>query len=746
MRRVEDSRLLTGKGKFLDDISIPGELYLGVVRSPYPRAKFRLGGGPRYLFSWRDISKVAGPFPNFFFKDSPQEHVVEREEAKYFGDPVALVLSRDRYGVEDALEEVEVDWEPLEPVTDPLRAEESDPVHPGRSNLVYQDRFTYGELSPGGDSVQKTFRYPRLSPSPIEPNAVLAHYTPQGLTVYANTQVPQVFRTALSIILSLPRSRIRIVVPDSGGGFGGKIFLRPLVMASVASMISGRPVKYLETRTEHMIGGVQGPDRHYSARLYYTGGGKLRGIEVEQIEDFGAYLHTYQPLPILRQIYHLAGAYDLQWVDFRVRGVLTNKPPTGPYRGLGIPPAVLVLENLVSTVGRRTGLGDRVRDQNFLRGLPKRTITGAVYDSGDYASALSFLLQEISRAPPERPGKLRGKGVAFALEPGSSLAFQTLVVPKSRTPYYEGASVKVESGGDVTVTLSTNSMGTGHETSITQVVADLLGVTPEEVNVVLGDTSGPPGTGFYGSRFSVVGVSAVYRAASAVREKIIRNASRILNVEVRDISLEEGWILVRGERVMRIRDVANASYNSPNFFDPLVAEEVWNSPNAEVADEDRRVNFSSTYGVNAHGVILDIDKETGFLEVVKYVVVSDCGNMINPMVVDGQIHGGTVMGIGGTLMEYIDYGDGYPSATNFSEYAILSALESPNVVVLHQESPSPFTPLGTKGVAEGGTTVPAAAIVNALEDALGREIPHIELPLTPERVRSLLEMRIVNMG
>ncbi|MEM4912560.1 MAG: xanthine dehydrogenase family protein molybdopterin-binding subunit, partial [Metallosphaera sp.] len=629
---------------------------MAVIRSNYPRAKFRITKEPSSsnitLITFDDI-KTFNPLPNFFIENAPKEYILPRNIANYYGEPIAIVVGRDRYSVQDAIDEIEIEYEPLEAVIDPFKSlEPNAPVihQEFGTNLIYKDEFIYGEKPFEYKEITKQFRYNRILPSPIEPNAVIAEYNKISgeLTIIANTQVPQVFKTAVSIVFNIPRSKIRIIVPDSGGGFGGKIFLKPIVMTVAASIITGKTVKYIETRSEHIISAVHGPDRHYTAKILYKDN-QLLGIEVSLLEDFGAYLHTYQPLPILRQIYHLTGAYKMKYLKFEVKGVVTNKPPTGPYRGLGIPPAVLVLENLVDSVARVTNYDRfKLRKENFITDFPATTITGAIYDSGDYKKALELLVNYLEIEKYKSMEGLIGVGIAFALEPGSSLAFQTLVVKKPRTPYYEGVYMKMESSGEVLVNLSTNSMGTGHETTISQIVADVLGLDLEDVKVILGDTAGPPGTGFYGSRFSVVGASAVYLAAIKLKERIRELASKLFNVEKSEIKIEDGKVLV-GNKSYSIKEIANMIYNRSYLIGDEIGIEasvVLNSPNVNVADEKRRVNFSSTYGVNAHGVIIRIDEETGFISILKYIVVSDAGNLINPLIVDGQLLGGTVMGIG----------------------------------------------------------------------------------------------------
>jgi len=749
VKRVEDLRLLSGKGRFIDDLYFPNMLYMAVLRSNYAWARFNIN--PRkaeergFTVITFDDTKDFNPLPNFFAPKYPKEYILAKNEAKYFGEPIALIVGRDRYEVYDALELVEVDYDPKNPLIDPFKAMEpnSPKLHEDLdSNLVYTDLFVYGEEPKDFDSVEKVFRYNRILPSPIETNGVIADFDKitGSLTVYANTQIPQVFKTALSIIFNIPRPKIRIIVPDSGGGFGGKIFLKPIAMAALASIITGKPVKYIETRYEHMISAVHGPDRHYKAKILYKGD-NLLGMDVELVEDFGAYLHTYQPLPILRQIYHLVGPYKMKYLRFKVSGVVTNKPPTGPYRGLGIPPAVLVLENLVKSVSKKIGISEiDLRNRNLIDKLPYESITGAVYDSGNYKEALRRLVVELERDITR--DEYTGVGIAFALEPGSSLAFQTLVVNKPRTPYYEGVYMRMDSGGDVTVFLSTNSMGTGHETSISQVVADVLGISMEDVKVILGDTAGPPGTGFYGSRFSVVAISAVYTAALKLKEKMREYLAKMYNVEKEEVEIENGLVKIKG-KAFTVKEAANMIYNRSY----LIGDEIGldssvtiNSYNVNVADEKRRVNFSTTYGVNLHGVVIRVDKETGFIKILKYLVLSDCGNMINPMIVDGQLMGGTAMGIGASLYEKVEYDEnGIPKQISLGDYWIPSAEEIPNFNILHMISPSPFTPLGTKGVAEGGATVPPAAIINALEDILKKPIEYVEIPITPEYVLNLFK-------
>ncbi|WP_338598200.1 xanthine dehydrogenase family protein molybdopterin-binding subunit [Sulfolobus tengchongensis] len=750
IKRVEDLRFLTGKGRFIDDIYLPNMLYMAVVRSNYAWAKFKIDSHRAEQKGFRvityDDAKEFSNLPNFFVPDPkkvPKEYILAKEEAKYFGEPIALVLGNDRYATYDALDLIDVDYDPRVPIIDPLKAMDinSPRLHGDLdSNVVYSDVFEYGEEPKEYDVIEKKFRYNRILPSPIETNGVIADFdkVSGNLTVYANTQVPQVFKTALSIIFNIPRSKVRIIVPDSGGGFGGKIFLKPIAMTTLASIITGRPVKYIETRYEHMISAIHGPDRYYNAKILYKGD-NLLGIVVDLIEDFGAYLHTYQPLPILRQIYHLVGPYKMKYLKFRVNGVVTNKPPTGPYRGLGIPPAVLVLENLVKGVSKVTGINDvDLRARNFIDKLPYESITGAIYDSGNYKEALKKLVSELETV---RKDKYTGIGIAFALEPGSSLAFQTLVVNKPRTPYYEGVYMRMDSGGDVTVFLSTNSMGTGHETSISQVVADILGISIEDVKVILGDTAGPPGTGFYGSRFSVVSISAVYTAAIKLKEKMREYLAKMFNVEKDEVKIENGIVRIGG-KTFSVKEAANMIYNRSYLIGDEMGLDVsvtLNSFNVNTSDEKRRVNFSTTYGVNVHGVAIRVDKETGFIEILKYVVLSDCGTMINPMLVDGQLMGGTAMGLGASILEKVEYDEnGIPKQMSFGDYWIPSAKEMPKFEILHMVSPSPFTPLGTKGVAEGGATVPPAAIINALEDIIKKPINYVEIPITPEYVLKLI--------
>ncbi|MCY0860189.1 MAG: xanthine dehydrogenase family protein molybdopterin-binding subunit [Sulfolobaceae archaeon] len=755
IKRIEDPRLITGRGRYVDDIILPGMQYLYVIRSNYAWAKFRLDTTEAEKRGAIVITPSVvkdldlKPLPNFFYDKAPKEYALPIDyEAKYFGEPIALVLGNDRYEAADLAELVNVEYEPYTPLVDPIAAiQPNAPVlHKDLgTNLVYTDEFVYGEEPESFDYIEKKIRYNRVSHGFLEPNAVIADYDKfsNRLTVYANTQVPQVFKTALSIIFNLPRSSVRILVPDIGGAFGGKIFLKPLVLASLASIVSGRPVKYIETRIENISAAVHGPDRRYTAKLLYKGD-KLIGVDVELIEDFGAYMHTYQPLPVLRQIYHLTGAYDMKFLRFKIKGVVTNKPPTGAWRGLGLPPAVLVLENLVDSLARKLMIKPyELRKKNFITKFPATTITGAIYDSGNYIAAMEKAVELLQPERIKEPGKLRGVGYAFVVEPGSSLGFQNLIVKKPRTPYYEGVYMRMDSGGEVSVFISSGSIGTGHETTIAQVVADVLGIDINDVRVNLGDTEGPPGTGVYGSRFSVVTLSAVYEAAIRLREKIRTYVAKMYNVEVNEVKIEDGKVYVKGNSIpiqQAVNWIYNRSYMLENNEIGVDVSVTLNSPNITLADDKRRVNFSTTYGVSVHAAAIEIDKDTGFIKVLKYVVVSDAGNIINPLIVDGQIIGGTIMGIGTALYEVIRYDEnGIPQQTSFSDYWIPSALEAPNINIAHLVTPSPLTPLGTKGVAEGSALGPAAAIVNALEDALGITLNEVEIPITPDYVLSLIQ-------
>ncbi len=757
MRRKEDPPLIQGRGKFIDDIDVAGVLHAAFVRSPEAHARITsidtsaalARPGIHAVYTGADLDLEAGlPLawvPPGVEVSAPVHWPLAKDEVKHVGDPVAVVIGIDAYAVVDAAEDVIVDYDPLPAVVDPEAALAGGAlVHDSLgSNKVH-------EWSLGGDVesalaasevvIERRFVNHRTAGAAIEPRGVIADYRAGELTVWSSTQVPHFLKLFLALQLGMTEDRVRVVAPDVGGGFGSKlqIYGEEILLAWASRRLS-RPVKWIETRSENMATAHHGRDQIAYVKLGADRDGTLNALHVKIIADFGAYMMLLTPLIPSLGAFVMPGCYRWKAVRTDITGVMTNKMATDAIRGAGRPEATHYIEVTIDQLAAELGL-DRleIRRKNFIpkEDFPAETAVGMVYDSGDYHGTLDKLL---SHFDPEAErgttpdGKLRGVGFSTwteicGLAPSRATGPGGLGI---QAGLMESAMVRVHLTGSISVYTGTSPHGQGLETAFAQIVADRLGCDPEQIDVMHGDTSqGPWGLDTYGSRSLAVGGEAIARATAKVAEKVRAIVAHKLEAAADDIELRDGKFSVKGspDKGLTLAEVAGMAYipedNLPEGMEPGLEELSFYDPE----------NFVFPFG--AHAAVVEVDPETGKVDVVRYLAVDDCGPAINPNLIDGQIHGGIVHAIGQALFERISYDEnGQLETGSFVSYALPSAAELPSFETDRTETPSPVNSLGVKGVGEAGTIAASAAVTNAVIDALRPlGIDFINMPLTSMRV------------
>jgi 2-furoyl-CoA dehydrogenase large subunit len=770
--RLEDEALLRGEGRFVDDLDpVPNVRHAAILRSLVPHARIRgldasaaleLPGVVGVL-TGADVAAMSRPFPAGI--DSGIEYLAAAHEVtRYAGEPLAVVVADDRYLAEDAVELIQVDYEPQEPVLDVEHAVESDAC-------VHDRSFAYGDvdaaLSRAELVVRERFRFPRWSCTPVECYGVICDWDEASgtLTAWSNFQGPFTLHSVAAAALRLPGSKLRLVTPrDSGGSFGIKSAVYAyVVLIGLAARRFGVPVRWTEDRLEHLAASSASTARVTELEAGFDSEGKLLGLRYDAIEDVGAYVRAPEPATLYRMHGSLAGAYDVSNVAARNRVVLTNRCPTGLNRGFGGPQLYFALERTMAIAAKRLGLDPAELARRNLIGrdeFPYRTPSGGLYDSGDYGACLERALEVVryderrgEQAAARDEGRLLGIGIACVVEPSiSNMGYITLAqtpaeraetLPKSGNA--EGATVMVNPLAGVTVRISTTPQGQGHKTVAAQVVADTLGLEPADIEVVSElDTATDAWTvasGNYSSRFSGVGASAVLRAAEKVARKLQAIAAAQLRCEPERVELREAkaW---NGEDSISVRRLAGIAHWHPDALpeglEPGLHETAYYAaPNLAPPDDDDRVASSAAHGFLVDVAVVEVERETGAVHVLDYVSVHDAGRLLNPLIVEGQVRGGFAHGVGAALFERIVYDeDGNLLTGTFMDYLCPTAADIPSLRMQHLETPSPFTALGAKGLGEGTTMSAPVAIANAVADALG--VDALELPLTPARVWELL--------
>ena len=775
MTRKEDERLIRGRGVFVDDVQRPGMVHGAVLRSPYAHARIvsvdasAALAHPKVLgvITGRDLEARGTAWMPTLSGDT--QAVLATDKVRFQGQEVAFVIAEDRYSARDALELVEVDYEPLDVVVDPRRALEPDaPLirddHPGRTSNHLFD-WEAGDAARTAvvfaDSevvVEQDMVFPRSHPAPMETCGAVAEFDRISgkLTLWATTQAPHAHRTLYAGILGLDEHRIRVVSPDVGGGFGNKVPVYPgYVCAAVAAMQTGRPVKWMEDRSENLMS--TGFSRDYAMRgaIAADADGHIRAVRVDVLADHGAFNATAQPTRFPAGFFHVfTGSYDLEAAHCHVRGVYTNKAPGGVAYACSfrVAEAVYLVERLVDMLARELGVDPAaLRLQNLLapEQFPYACQTGWVYDSGDYPRALHVALDLAGydelcaeRAARRERGELMGIGISFFTEAVGAGPRKHMDI--AGLGMNDGAALRISPTGKAQLAISVQTQGQGHETTFAQIVSHELGIPPEDVDVIHGDTDATPyGLGTYGSRSTPVSGAAAALVARKVRDRARIVAAAMLEVSPDDLEWANHgdrarparWF-VKGdpEKGATIPEIAMAARGSvelpPGIETGLDAETVYDPPNL-------------TFPFGAYICVVAIDPGTGKVRVERFVAVDDCGTRINPMIIEGQVHGGLTDGVGLALMEMIAFDeDGNCLGGSLMDYLIPTALEVPEWETGHTVTPSPHHPFGAKGIGESATVGSPPAIVNAVCDALAPfGVAHIDMPCTPGRVWDAMQGR-----
>jgi carbon-monoxide dehydrogenase large subunit len=774
MLRREDPALLTGEARFVADLAVPGALHLAFVRSPHAHARLRsvdVSGalaqpGVVAAFTGADLAdEWANPMPCAWpvteDMKNPPHFPLAIGKACYVGDAVAVVVAESAPAALDAVESVVVDYEPLAAVVD-LEDALSDRV------VIHDDLGTNAsytwELTPDADAVDAAFasathtvteRYvqQRLIPSAMEPRGVCVVPQPVGgdFTVYSSTQIPHILKIMLGITAGISETKLRVVAPSVGGGFGSKlnVYAEELVCLALARRLK-QPVRWVEERSENALATIQGRGQIQHIELAAIADGKVTAVRVRLLADMGAYLQLVTPgIPLLGAfLYH--GCYDIPAYSFVCTSVFTTKTPTDAYRGAGRPEATFAIERAMDALARQVGVDPaEIRRRNFIGvdQFPYSSAPGLVFDSGDYATALEKALALAGYADVRAEQQARrdgnstkhlGVGLSSYVEMCGLAPSRVLAALSYSAGGWEAASVRVLATGKVQVVTGSAPHGQGHETIWSMIVSEKLGVSPDDVEVLHSDTAvAPLGMDTYGSRSVAVGGTAIWLAAERVLEKARIIAAHQLEVAADDLEYVDAEFRVKGspDRAMALAAVAFEAFSAHNLPDGL-------EPNLEASLTWDPPNFTFPFGT--HVCVVEVDEETGAVDLLKYVAVDDCGNQMNPLLVDGQIHGGIVQGVAQALFEEAVYDDdGNLLTTTFTDYMVPSAAEFPSFVLDHTVTPSPSNPLGAKGIGEAGTIASTPAVVNAVVDALSHlGVTDIPMPMSPNRVwASIAEVR-----
>ncbi|MEA2266182.1 MAG: aerobic carbon-monoxide dehydrogenase large subunit [Solirubrobacteraceae bacterium] len=762
MRRKEDPPLLTGKGRYTDDMVVPGMLYAAIVRSTEAHARIasidtsRAAEAPGIhgVFTAEDLDLAAGMpmawVPPGVEVKTPEHWPLARGEVKHVGQGVAVVFGEDKYATVDAAGLVEVAYETLPVVVDPEAAltDGSPLVHEEfGTNKTHEWGLGSEDMDVAWEEadvvLERRIVNHRTAGAPIEPRACIADYRAGYLTLWTTTQIPHLTRSFLAGSMQMSEDHIRVVAPDVGGAFGVKLNHYPEeAIACAASRKLGRPIKWTETRSEHMATTIHGRDQIDYVKMGVKRDGTITGIHINVIADLGAYYLLLTPFIPCFTAFVAGGCYKIPRVRTDITGVFTNKFPTDATRGAGRPEATHLLEVMVDQAAAELGISPiEIRRRNFIpkEDFPATVAVGIVYDSGDYHGSLDKLLSKIDldafereRAELQKQGIYRGIGFSTYMEI-CGLAPSRIVGPGGvgiQAGFWESALVRVHPSGSVTVYTGTSPHGQGLDTSLAQIVADRLGTSPEVVEVMHGDTNtGPYGMGTYGSRSLSVGGEAVARAAQKVQDKAKAIVAHVLEAAPEDIEVTGDRFSVRGSpgKGMALSEISGAAYipeNLPDGMEPGLEETTFYDP----------TNFVYPFG--AHACVVDVDAETGRIDVSRYVAVDDCGPAINPLLIEGQVHGGIVHALGQALYERIHYDEnGQLVTSTFLEYCIPSAADVPSFETDRTETKSPSNSLGVKGIGEAGTIAASGAVVNAVVDALRPlGVTFINMPLNSMHV------------
>jgi carbon-monoxide dehydrogenase large subunit len=788
VKRTEDPRLIKGLAHYVDDIALPGTLHVAFVRSVFAHAKVTgidtsaalATPGVVAVYTGADVNDKIGPVPCAGALPDlkvPDHRVLAKDKVYFMGHPIAAVVATDRYVARDAADLVMVDYEDLPVVTDVEEAAKGGTIiHDGYpDNIAY--RLTSGEgdidaaFSAADRTVKQRVLHRRLAPIAMEPRGVLARYYPgeQELTLWSSTQIPHLMRTQVALMIGIPENKLRVITPEVGGGFGSKlnVYAEEALLGWISMQLS-KPVKWIETRRENIAATIHGRGQVGDIEIAFKNDGTITGLRYTVFADLGAYHQLLTPaIPTLTGLM-LSGAYKIPAIQMNITACFTNKMATDAYRGAGRPEATYVVERALDLVADDLGMDPaEVRRKNFPASdeFPFHTATGLDYDSGDYEAALNKAQQIAGYAKlREDQKKARDEGRLIGI--GISTYVEICALgPSQAMPAggWESATVRIEPTGKVTVLTGASPHGQGQETSFAQIAADELGVSIDDVTVIHGDTGVVQyGIGTFGSRATAVGGTAVYVAIQKLKEKADKIAAHMLKADASRVSFEGGKYSLQqaaaastgvsepvvpvgqapagalpepeteGKSSVTIQEIALAAHiakDLPPDTEPGLSATYFFEPK----------NFTFPFGT--HIAVVEIDRETGDIQFLRYVAVDDCGKVINPLLVDGQVHGGIVQSIGQALYEEVVYNeDGQLITGTLMDYAVPRASNTPYFELDRTETPSPVNPLGVKGVGEAGTIGATPAIVGAVVDALAPfGVKHLDMPIKPENV-----WRIIN--
>jgi carbon-monoxide dehydrogenase large subunit len=772
VKRREDPRLITGKGHFTDDVRIPGLLTLKILRSPHAHAritgidvsKARDMPGVVAVYTGKELVDMLAPVPTAWQpKESdmkiPEYRALAVDTVRYVGDGVAAVVAIDEYAARDALGAIEVKYEPLPAVIRQLDAlQDGAPQLYSNvpNNLAFHFHLDGGDVDAAFNEADLTFSQrflnQRLIPNPIETRGAVAQYDPglEELTLWCTTQNPHVHRMLMSLVTGIPETRIRVIAPDVGGGFGAKIpfYSGEMIAAVVAKDIQGT-VKWFEDRSENYLATTHGRDHVDDVEVAASKDGKVLGLRVKAYANMGAYLSTAAPgVPTWLFSVMLGGAYDIKNINSDVYGILTNTTPTDAYRGAGRPEATLIIERVMDLVAKKLNLDPvDVRRKNFIQPeqFPHPIASGAIsYDSGDYDKTLDRALEMLGyddlvkqRDQARAEGRIFGIGFSTYVEVCGLAPSAAAGAMGWGGGLYESAEVRVHPTGKVSAFTGSSPTGQGEETTFAQIVNDELGVPFDDIEVVHGDTEMIPfGWGTYGSRSAAVGGSALVFASRKVRDKAIKIAAHLLEASPDEVVWDQGSVHVKGapDRVKTFQEIALAAYTA------------WTLPEGVTPGLDEQHFFdpvSNTFPFGAHICVVEIDKDTGATTIRRYVAVDDVGHVINPMIVDGQVHGGVAQGIAQAILENAVYDDnGQLLSGTMMDYAVPKASALPVYELDRTVTPCPFNPMGLKGAGETGAIASTPAVMNAIVDALSPYgVDHLDMPASPQRIWQVLQER-----
>ncbi len=764
VKRREDPRLITGHGAYTDDMKLPGMAYLAILRSPYGHARIKRidtskaqqHPGVLAVYTGADLAGKLNPIPcAWLIPDSdlktPPYPALASDTVRFTGDGVAMVVASSPYIARDALDLIEVDYEPLPVVTtqEQAAAPGAPQLHesaPG--NLAFNWKFAGGDVDAAFRdaevTVKQRFVQQRLIPNAMEPRGAVAQWTPGAdeVTLWNTTQNPHIARFLLSVVAGIPENKIRVVARDVGGGFGSKIpFYAGEALTVFAARELGVPVKWIEDRRENYLATIHGRDQITDVELAAKRDGTITGLRVNALSNMGAYLSTAAPgVPTWLFALIVPGCYTIPAYSCDVKGYFTNTTPTDAYRGAGRPEASFLMERMVDLLAGELHMDPvEVRRKNFIPAdaFPYTTVTTLTYDSGNYQQTLDKALEMVDyqglrqqQQQMRQQGKYLGIGISSYVEVCGLAPSPAAGAMCFQGGLWEPATVRVLATGKVIVLTGTSPHGQGEETTFAQLVGEDLGVPVEDVDVIHGDTGAiPMGWGTYGSRSTAVGGTAIKKATIKVLEKAKKLAAHLLEAAPEDIVADHGRFYVQGSpaKSVTIQDIAlqaNLGWNLPKDMTPGLEESHFHDP----------TNF--TYPFGTHICVVEVDADTGEVKIRRYVAVDDVGVVINPMIVDGQVHGGVAQGIGQALYEHAIYDEGGNLVTgSMLDYAVPNATQIPNIETARTETPCPHNLTGVKGVGETGTIASSQAVVNAVVDALSPlGIKHIDMPLTPERV------------